>query len=136
MKTNLINKTLKYLAWLLVPLFMCINKHYVRKVYGSTEGYDRSLAYSLDCWGNKEFRTGLNSLMLTPESKHHFGNINESISSVFGKNKRDGTLSKRGVSWANRLDKIDTNHCLKSINNEVSYQDKDFELIMNKNYKS
>lgn len=109
---------------------MKINKRYVRKVYGDTSGYDKSSALSIDKWANKEFRTGLNYLMLMKDSNHHFGNINETMSSVFGKNERDNTLTKIGVKWANRLNRIDKDHCNNSIDLSVNYKDKDFNFII------
>ncbi len=48
---------------------------------------------------------------------HKFGNPDETISSVLGKNKKLGTLTRTGkiLDWI--LDKIDKNHTVKSIEN-------------------
>lgn len=56
---------------------------------------------------------------------YKFGNPKETISSVLGKNQRDKTLSLAGdlLRWI--LDLIDDNHCLNSINNDVTNTKKD-----------
>lgn len=79
------------------------------------KGYFKSSAISLDKFGNREFRTLLNKT-LTLKSGYKFGDINETISGVLGKNQRDRTLSRTGkiIVWI--LDKIDKNHVEKSIN--------------------
>ena len=43
------------------------------------------------------------------------GNVNETISSVLGKNQRFGHLTKFGKVICKILDTIDKNHCEKSI---------------------
>ena len=56
---------------------------------------------------------------------YKFGNPKETMSSVLGKNQRDKTLSIAGnlLRWV--LDRLDNDHCLTSINNEVSNTHKD-----------
>lgn len=49
--------------------------------------------------------------------RYQFGDFRETISSVLGKNQRDGTLSKKGEILVSILDFIDKDHCKKSINN-------------------
>jgi hypothetical protein len=44
-----------------------------------------------------------------------FGFPDETLSSVFGKNKRSKTLTKFGSVWAWLLNKIERNHVEKSI---------------------
>ena len=44
-----------------------------------------------------------------------FGNFEETISSVLGKNQLKGTLTRTGKALVWVLDKIDKNHCKKSI---------------------
>ena len=48
---------------------------------------------------------------------YKFGNVNETISSTWGKNQRDGTLSLFKKVICKILDTIDKNHCEKSIDN-------------------
>ena len=80
------------------------------------KGYFKSTAISIDKFANREFRATWNKYLKT-ESGYKFGNDNETISSALGKNQRDKTLSKTGKVVCFVLDKIDENHCEKSINN-------------------
>jgi hypothetical protein len=77
-------------------------------------GYFMSSAVNLDKFANREFRTLWNKT-LRLENGYHFGNVNETISSALGKNERDGTLSTAGKCLVWVLDKLDKNHCQKSI---------------------
>jgi len=78
------------------------------------KGYFRSSALSLDKYANREFRTLWNKFLRT-ENGYHFGEIGETISSALGKNERDGTLTKTGRRLVWILNKLDKNHCIKSI---------------------
>ena len=77
-------------------------------------GYFKSSAVNLDRFGNSEFRTLFN-LTLKKKEGYKFGNMEETISSVLGKNQRDNTLSFAGKVLAFILDLLDKNHCKKSI---------------------
>jgi hypothetical protein len=83
-------------------------------VVKNKKGYFKSSAINLDKFGNREFRTLLNKA-LKIESGYEFGNMNETISGVLGKNERDKTLTKTGKCLVFILNKLDKNHCLKSI---------------------
>lgn len=83
-------------------------------VVKNKKGYFKSSAISLDKFGNREFRTLLNKVLKT-ESGYEFGNMNETISGVLGKNERNKTLSKTGKILVWILDKLDKNHAQKSI---------------------
>ncbi len=83
-------------------------------VVKNKKGYFKSSAINLDKFGNREFRTLLN-LTLRLETGYQFGNMNETISGVLGKNERDKTLSKTGKKLVWILNKLDKNHCFKSI---------------------
>lgn len=78
-----------------------------------------SIATSIDASGNVVCKDLFN-LILKQKGGVEFGNRKETISSVLGKNKRDGTLTNTGKGVAFILDKIDTNHCLKSIDDKVN----------------
>jgi hypothetical protein len=80
------------------------------------KGYFKSSAVSLDKFANREFRTLWNKTMRT-ENGYQFGNFEETVSSCLGKNERDNTLTKTGKALVWILDKLDKNHCIKSINN-------------------
>jgi hypothetical protein len=83
-------------------------------VVKNKKGYFKSSAINLDKFGNREFRTLLN-LTLRIETGYQFGNMNETISGVLGKNERDKTLTKTGKCLVWVLNKLDKNHCFKSI---------------------
>jgi hypothetical protein len=94
---------------LFLPLTL-INYYFVK----NKNGYFKSSAISLDRFGNREFRTLFNKVLIL-ENGCQFGDIGETISSVLGKNERDNTLKKAGKMLVLVLDKIDKNHAAKSI---------------------
>ena len=77
-------------------------------------GYFKSSAISLDKFANREFRTLWNKFLRT-EIGYHFGYNEETISSALGKNQQLGTLTKTGKRLVWLLNKLDKNHCIKSI---------------------
>jgi len=77
-------------------------------------GYFLSSALNLDKYANREFRTLWNKT-LRKENGYVFGNPNETISSALGKNEKDFTLTKTGKRLVYLLNKLDKNHCQKSI---------------------
>lgn len=81
---------------------------------GKAEGYFMSSAINLDRYGNYEFRSLFN-LILKKNGGYEFGDFRETISSVLGKNQRDNTLSKTGKILVFILDRLDKEHCKKSI---------------------
>lgn len=108
------------MAFVLFPLGLIITfivNLYKRKWKFSLKRLDDqflSIATSIDTSGNVVCKDLFN-VCLKKKGGYEFGNRKETISSVLGKNKRDGTLTKIGklVAWI--LDKIDKNHCIKSI---------------------
>jgi hypothetical protein len=76
-------------------------------------GYFKETAIDIDRFGNRNFRTLLNTTL--QKNGYKFGDERETISSALGKNKRDNTLTKTGITICNILDYLDKNHCLKSI---------------------
>ena len=58
-------------------------------------------------------------MCLKSKKGYEFGKRKETISSVLGKNQRDKTLTFTGKAIAFILDKIDKNHCQKSIDDLV-----------------
>lgn len=107
--------TLLFLPLSLINLVvvLCLNIR-TRGFFKITNGFFRSSAYDIDCFGNHNFRSVLN-LFLKNKEGYEFGDKRESISSVLGKNKRDKTLSITGKVVAFILDLFDKNHCIKSI---------------------
>ena len=122
------NLLLFIFAWLLIPPLTVWNLIVVNKKYGNTKGYFRSTALSIDIWGNREFRTLWNSRLII-EGGYQFGREGETISSALGKNMLMGTLTKEGNKLANILDKIDTNHCIKSMKYFDDVEKEKFEML-------
>ncbi|UOX32422.1 hypothetical protein LXD69_10195 [Flavobacterium sediminilitoris] len=85
---------------------------------GMSNAYFLETAIDLDKFGNRNFRTFLNVTMKIKEG-YQFGNVNETISSALGKNQRDKTLSWFGKCICFILNKLDKNHCQKSINQSI-----------------
>jgi len=101
-----------------VPLTLV---NYIAVVFTSKDrgkGYFLNTATNIDKFANQEFRTIFNMILVRG---YRFGLIGETISSVLGKNKRDGTLTAigKGLVWI--LDLLDKNHCIKSINQNISW---------------
>ena len=99
------------ILWL--PLTI-LNWIYVAKNNGLSNQYFKQTAVDIDRFGNHNFRTLLNETLIL-KSGYKFGNVNETISSVLGKNERDNTLTELGLKICNILNSIDPNHCFKSI---------------------
>lgn len=78
--------------------------------------YFTDTAVTVDRYGNRDLRKLWNATLIRKQSQHHFGDINETISSVLGKNQRDKTLTYTGKFLAWLLDTIDKDHCKNSIN--------------------
>jgi hypothetical protein len=92
---------------------------------GTRSKYYRAIAESLDQLGNVVCQDLFNQWMIRDvpvdgywphmAQAYSFGNIDETVSSVLGKNKRRGTLTPAG-QWLDRLlDKMDKNHSIDSI---------------------
>ena len=77
--------------------------------------YFKDVAVSYDQTANAENGILYNDIMLTDMSLNEFGFPDETLSSVFGKNKRVYTLTKFGSFWSSLLNKIETDHVEKSI---------------------
>lgn len=93
-------------------------------VYGVIKSYQKKelrkylfdLAYSEDQYCNVLGQYHFNKYWITSNSKHKFGNPDETISSVLGKNKIDETLLRRGKRIDEKLlERLETNHTVKAI---------------------
>jgi hypothetical protein len=87
-------------------------------IYDSVSELLGKVALALDMAGNVLLARPFNHFLIK-DSGYKFGNRKETISSVLGKNKRDGTLTTLGKGLCSILDFIDENHCIKSIDNIV-----------------
>lgn len=103
------------ILWL--PLTV-INWFAVAYQYKLSNEYFLQTAIDIDRFGNHNFRTLLN--LTLQKNGYEFGNVNETISSALGKNKRDKTLTTTGVFVCKILDYLDDNHSLKSINDNYN----------------
>lgn len=107
----MINILLFAIAYILFLPLSIVNWFFVKDKHG----YFKSSAVNLDKFGNREFRTLFNKVLINNEG-HKFGDINETISSVLGRNQLTCTLTKCGRVLVWILDKIENDHALKSIN--------------------
>ena len=77
-------------------------------------GIFRSVAIWIDQIGNSVCRDMLNRLLIT-SGWYSFGKVQETISSVLGKNQETGTLTFFWAMIVKLLDTLDKNHCKDSI---------------------
>ena len=117
---NFILVILAKVLYLVVEPINFIYVIFVKKkfTWKKLNGYFREEAVSIDRFGNSQYRSLFNALFVAENGYHH-GNINETISSVLGKNQRDDTLTKFGMLITKILDRMDENHCKDSINENV-----------------
>ena len=120
------------IAYILFLPITIINALNVRK-----RGYLKDSAVNLDRYANREFRFSLNKYLIKEKSPDRFGNIEETISGVLGKNQLNSdfvryvkiiifrfeiqlnsysNLTRLGNMISNILDTLEKNHCIKSIN--------------------
>lgn len=117
----MINLVLVLVAKMLYFLLEPINFIYVvfwkkRFKWSRVTGYCRSSAVNIDRFGNYEFRSLFNIILITKEG-YKFGDFRETISSVIGKNKIKGTLTKTGKALDKIMEFFDKGHSINSINN-------------------
>jgi hypothetical protein len=101
---------------LYVPLTI-INTILVLSKYGwkfkTIDDYFFQTAVDIDRFANRNFRTLWNETL--QKNGYQFGDERETVSSALGKNKRDNTLTQTGKILCDLLDRLDENHCIKSI---------------------
>lgn len=76
--------------------------------------YFRAIALSVDQMGNVVMQDLFNDTLITKKG-HKFGDEDETISSVLGKNKKKKTLRRGGEALVWLLHKLDDNHSINSI---------------------
>ncbi|WP_298487840.1 hypothetical protein [uncultured Maribacter sp.] len=94
-------------------IYGIIHSLFTKKLSGVGE-YFLKIAISIDQLGNVLMQHLLNILWLK-KGGYKFGNRDETISSVIGKNKQTNTLTNFGIFIDKILDLIDPNHSLNSI---------------------
>ena len=87
-------------------------------------GIFRSVAIGIDQIGNSVCRDLFNRCLITTGG-YKFGKVQETISSVLGKNQETWTLTLVGRAVVGVLDWIDKDHCRESIITFTSYESKD-----------
>ena len=76
-------------------------------------------AMSIDRFANVNAAELFNDIFIK-KGGYKFGHPDETISSVIGKNQQNKTLTRVGRTLRYILDKIEPNHCLDSINKDVT----------------
>lgn len=89
-------------------------------------GIFRSVAIWIDQIGNSVCRDLFNRCLITTDW-YKFGKVQETISSVLGKNQETWTLTLVGRAVVGVLDWIDKDHCRESIITFTSYDKKNDE---------
>lgn len=107
------------LCYILFPIFLCyvILKSIFKWDIRILKIWFYRTSYSVDQTGNVIGNNLMNDILIK-KGGYQFGNPDETISSVIGKNYRDDTLTVLGKSIRFILDSLDYNHCLNSIDNE------------------
>lgn len=101
------------LKWVLAPmayLIGCILSLYK----GEFNTYQKNLAIAKDQYGNAVCKYLFNAVLIK-NGGYKFGNIDETISSCIGKNKKRGTLSFTGKCLDFLLNACEPEHSIKSI---------------------
>lgn len=97
--------------------FIYIFSSIVALIKGEWNQYNTDLAIATDQYGNGLSKYLFNIALIKKESTNKFGNIDETISSVIGKNKVAGTLTGLGKTVDFILDLLEPDHSIKSIDN-------------------
>jgi len=108
------------LFWLLPIVFLYMLLKYV--ITGNLRMltiWSKRVAMSLDVFANVHASEIFNDILIK-RGGYKFGNKQETISSVMGKNQRDGTLTIIGKGLRIILDVIEYGHCILSINDELT----------------
>ena len=118
-----------------IYMFIAATKgKFLKSLYKANDDLFFSAALAIDQFGNVFFQHLFNITLIKykvefkinhlddgnidtelRDNPNRFGNPDETISSVLGKNKRENTLTKTGKALDWILDKLDPNHSIKSI---------------------
>ena len=79
-----------------------------------SNGYFYKIALAIDQMGNVAMQDVFNDILIQKPG-HKFGDEDETISSVLGRNELTNTLTDLGKALVKFLDFIDPNHALNSI---------------------
>lgn len=107
------------LSFIIIPLALLYALFYTWKSKSNIlvflEDILLKYAIGLDQIGNATCYIFLNNVFIKDITIHSFGNIDETISSVIGKNKLKNNLTISGIILDYILDLIDSNHSINSI---------------------
>lgn len=110
-----------YPVWIIYTLCMIIDRIIFPRMNNALEksvwylaNTIKSIALWIDQIGNVIGRDLFNKILIT-RWWYKFGRVQETISSVLWHNQIDWTLTSTGEWLANLLDKIEKDHCKKSI---------------------
>lgn len=95
--------------------FRLMIKNTISKWFNYFNALFMKIAISIDQLGGVILSPLFNDIFINKKSDHLFGDPDETISSVLGKNKRDKTLTIFGKGICEILDFLDKDHCIKSI---------------------
>lgn len=105
------------LKWILTPILYSYGI-VVAIFKGEFSEYNKNLAIAKDQYGNALGKYLFNQLLIKKEG-YKFGNIDETISSVIGKNKLKSTLTMVGKIIDKILNSIEKDHSIKSIDETI-----------------
>lgn len=88
-----------------------------REQFTKITDYPFAIAHTIDILGNIVCADLFNITLIKHSGSYKFGVKTETISSVLGKNIKTKTLTRTGRLLASLLDRIDSHHCIKSIQN-------------------
>jgi len=94
--------------------FKCLLNLDFQTLLRKVNKYFKLLAISIDQMGNVAMQDLFNDALIKVNG-YKFGNVDETISSVLGKNQRLNELRYLGILLVRFLDFIDPNHALNSI---------------------
>ena len=110
-----------YSVWIIYTLCMIFNRifipdrhNYLEKAIGYLANTIRSVAVGIDQIWNVIWRDLFNRILIK-KNGYKFWNVQETISSVLWHNEKDRTLTELGWRLVKVLDKIEKDHCKKSI---------------------
>lgn len=113
----ILNIVASLIKWALLPVAFFVGA--IISLYkGEFLKWQKDLAISKDRYGNVLCKYWANVTLIKKDG-YKFGNGKETISSVIGKNVVRQSLTKMGRFWNSVLDKLETQHSLKSIDNNV-----------------
>jgi len=99
---------------ILYGFIKCLLKFDFKALVRKTNKYFRLLAISIDQMGNVAMQDLFDDILILKKG-YKFGDVDETISSVLGKNERMKTLTSLGRAIVSFLNFIDPNHALNSI---------------------